>query len=55
MAQGMRAESATRRRRGRRFEELQGEAFWFGGVAAGAVTVTCMHYQSAADSERLSP
>ena len=28
------------RQRGRRFEVLQGKAFWFGSVAGGAVTVT---------------
>ena len=31
---------ATRRRRVQIFEELQGEAFWFGSVAGGMVTVT---------------
>ena len=35
-----RFELASHRQHVRKFEELRGEAFWFGGVAGGAVTVT---------------
>ena len=36
--------SATHWQHVQKFEEFQGEAFWFGGVAGGTVTVTCQEW-----------